>query len=103
MSDTFDFAALRTQLGSDVTFAKNMAKPTGGYPCALCGKECPNPTHLVRFVEGGLSTVATDEYADRPENQPGDMGGYPVGPACARKIRKVISEADFNHFFSGLK
>lgn len=92
---TFDFRALRKTLG--VTFTSGCTDE--GYPCALCGKACPNPTHRVRFIEGGLSTVATGEYADLPENGPGDMGYYPVGPGCMRKIKKTVSAEDFNRFF----
>ncbi len=54
-------------------------------PCFICGKAVRTQRYWARFSDGGLA-IASDEYADRPENIGGDMGCYPVGPECYRRL-----------------
>lgn len=95
MSDiTLNFYAVREALG--VTFDDSKCKGDV-YPCALCGKPCPKNTFDARFVGGGLDEVSSnDEAADK---DPGDMGCYPIGPACATKIKKHLGAEVFAKFF----
>lgn len=105
-ADTFDLAALRRALGVrfDDGSGRNTKRRRGqpdAYPCAFCGKACPNPARLVRCSDGTIDVVATDEYADRPENRSGDMGGYPIGLGCLRKIKRALDPDTFARFFKG--
>lgn len=86
--ETFDIAALRENLGITWHEYKNGRRPAG-YECVLCGRVCQTPSRYVRCYLG-VDTVCTDEFADRPENQSGDMGCYPVGPECIKKILKAL-------------
>jgi len=54
-------------------------------PCFICGKAVRAQQYWARFSGGG-STIASDDYADRPENIGGDMGCYPIGPECYRRL-----------------
>ncbi len=94
MSDqVIDFASVRE--ATKVKFVHGL--PGKGYPCALCGKPCPNPTTMVHFTGGALDLACTEEYS-HPDG--GDMGCYPIGPGCLRKVKKVVSPEDFQKFFT---
>lgn len=97
--NTLDLFALRQTHGFKWKQYKPGRRPAG-YECAVCGTVCPNPAYLGRFIGGSLDTVATDEEADRPENQAGDMGCYPVGPECAKRLKKVLGQPTFDRFFA---
>ena len=54
-------------------------------PCAWCGKPCGEPwTFAVRVIQGGAAFANRDAP---PDDGPGEMGCFPVGPDCARKLR----------------
>jgi len=62
------------------------------HPCWLCGVPVPAPTpgspvHMVESDTSGRLIV------DEPENGPDSQGGFPVGPACWRKIQAAIRAA----------
>lgn len=52
------------------------------YPCVVCGTPIPTPEYEVRLVDGGASLALPDEVVDAR----GDMGLYPIGPECRRRI-----------------
>lgn len=67
--------------------------------CALCQKDMKTPpgeSQYLHFVDGGSAILAVadeDRYQALSAKQPGgqfagEMGCYPVGPECARKLPK---------------
>jgi len=60
-------------------------------PCARCGKPVTDPwEYTVRVLGGGARYAATkEEHEHEGEHDAGDMGCFPVGSACARKLRKA--------------
>ena len=68
-------------------------------PCAWCGKpvvdrnidpndRMPMWKFMVRVVDGGARFGTEDEFFDRvPVDAAGDMGFFPVGAACAKKLQ----------------
>jgi len=61
--------------------------PHGADPCVYCGKGIKNgkATHFARVVDGGARFGTKDE----PDNGPGEMGVWPVGPECCKKLAKA--------------
>lgn len=58
-------------------------------PCALCGKAVKEPWPAsVRVVDGGASFATREQVEGKaPIDAAGDMGGWPLGSDCARKLR----------------
>ncbi len=58
-------------------------------PCAICGKgiKPSNPRHWVHVIRGGavFAPIAQVEEIDPA----GDMGWYPIGTECARKLPRA--------------
>ncbi len=73
----------------------------GETPCALCGKACKGDERdAVHVIEGGaeFATQAQHEGAEAI-NDAGDMGEWPVGSSCAKKLRKAgvyVFQANWN-------
>ena len=68
---------------------------TPAWPCALCGKAVqPDDAKWVTVVDGGARFVRVGDIPV-PEDDPGHMGSYPVGPDCGRRLAKcgVVMEA----------
>jgi hypothetical protein len=51
--------------------------------CAYCGKLAISGTHFGIFTDGGEWTTA-EEMKDH------DLGYYPLGSDCARRLKKVV-------------
>lgn len=92
---TFSFDALRAEL--NVVY-KEDRKLGDDMACVLCGKRCRDPKYFVELIDGGLDTAATEEEAAKEEHHGGHMGSMPLGPACARKVKKAIGEAAYKRF-----
>lgn len=60
-------------------------------PCGFCGKPVVEPwPYMVRIVDGGSRFATKREfYDDDPVSAAGDLGAYPVGSACAKKLMKA--------------
>lgn len=58
-------------------------------PCVVCGRPIREPScgREVCVVDGGARFARVDETVDTDD--PGFMGLYPVGPECAKKLRKA--------------
>ncbi len=59
--------------------------PANATPCARCGKPCRDPWRFAVTVVDGGAAYGTRES---PED-PGHMGCFPVGPDCARVLRRA--------------
>jgi hypothetical protein len=65
----------------------------GEVSCALCGKPVKDKTSddrwkfVVRVVDGGGRFGTEDEFFDRVPIEGSDMGFFPVGAACAKKLK----------------
>jgi len=64
----------------------------GQSPCAHCGRPCDDAspkTEWAHVVGGGAEFASKEEHdADGPSDDGGgDMGCFPVGPGCVRKLR----------------
>lgn len=70
-------------------YHKNQGKCGQHLPCVLCGKAIlRNSSIHARVLDGG-ARFATEEEAKSVAEYSGDMGWYPVGPECARKLRSA--------------
>lgn len=59
----------------------------GEEPCAVCGKPCrADWNQFVHVVDGG---AAFGTLPETDPDTPGDMGLFPVGSECARKLQKL--------------
>lgn len=60
-------------------------------PCVVCGRHVGSPRAYARVVrgEGGYRWAAPDEVVDGEE----DMGAYPVGSECLRKLGRFAVPA----------
>lgn len=59
-------------------------------PCCLCGKSTKDDGSLYVHVTDGGSRFATKEEHESGESLGGgDMGCFPVGASCAKKLRKA--------------
>lgn len=58
-------------------------------PCALCGRAVKQPWPAsVHVVDGGASFATREQVEGKaPIELAGDMGGFPVGLDCARRLR----------------
>lgn len=75
---------------SGANYGKNSGKCRGDEsPCAICGKPVKDASakHFATVIGGG--SAWGDENSDA--NDPGYMGGWPVGTDCHRK--HVVKEA----------
>lgn len=78
---------------SDTVLDRNRRKPgiEGGDECFICDSPVkPGTEFMVVCVDGGRTMVPDERFTDR--HDPGFMGAYPVGPTCARKVRKLFKE-----------
>lgn len=59
------------------------------WPCARCGKPVKeaDAKNWVTFTSGGGRFLRTDD-PPVPANDPGQMGWHPVGPDCAKRLKK---------------
>ena len=56
----------------------------GSTACGYCGRAVKDSwKDAVRVVDGGARFATRDE----PAEEAGDMGCFPIGPDCARKLR----------------
>jgi hypothetical protein len=70
-------------------FSKNQDLCGDHPPCVVCGKPVKSPdAPSVRVLDGG-TRFATEAEAAKDVIDSGDMGSFPVGPDCARKLRKA--------------
>ena len=53
------------------------------YPCAICGKPCPDPKYMLHEHDGGGIAVTEEEAAKLDES--GDLGMQPIGVSCFKK------------------
>ncbi len=77
---------------SGPNFEKNEKRVKDGQTgCAYCGKPCVNAKdteHAVHVIEGGAA-FATKEQHEGDAELSGDMGEFPVGSSCAKKLAKA--------------
>lgn len=60
-------------------------EPVGNsLPCGLCGRHVENPKWAIHIHGGGQYAVTEEEAATMPSNE--DLGCYPIGTECAKKI-----------------
>jgi hypothetical protein len=69
-------------------------------PCLVCGAPVKKGSGVMVHLHMGGGTIVTQEEAAAwearcaadPEwtSDSGDLGGYPIGPACYRKHKKVL-------------
>lgn len=52
-------------------------------PCVVCGKSIRSPRYQVHLVDGGSSLCHVEDSYD---DAPADLGWYPVGAECRRKL-----------------
>lgn len=61
--------------------------------CCVCGKPVKSdPVPFATVLDGGSRFAGADETIDTAD--PGYMGGYPVGPSCAKRLRKANLKLD---------
>lgn len=74
-------------------YHENAQRTGGEEPCVLCGRAIKDtataPYAIV--VDGGDRFALANETPN--EKDPGFMGGYPVGPECAKKLKPALREA----------
>lgn len=89
-STPINFEEITTKAG--IRFDAKKAKKHNDY-CFACGtKADPEKCELVFFVEGGLTWAIPHAESDEWVGDPGFMGGQPIGPECAKRVRKVMGE-----------
>jgi hypothetical protein len=67
-------------------FAKNFDRGGGHLPCAYCGKRIKDTSKVVSvFICCDEFQPSSIEEAHRAHGN--NMGFYPLGPDCARKLR----------------
>ena len=68
-------------------YSENAEKCHGDtYPCAVCGKPCPNPKWMLHLHYGGGVAILDEEFEQAEiECYGGDLGGYPIGVICLRQ------------------
>lgn len=56
--------------------------------CIACGKDLdPSKRHrMVHMVDGGPFVLHPEDEKLYPKNDPGDLGCWPIGSDCARKL-----------------
>lgn len=65
---------------------EDRAEDKGLESCICCGKGVTEKGFWIMCADGGTTEVASPEL---PESTPGYMGTHPIGPTCARKLRKL--------------
>jgi hypothetical protein len=79
---------------SHPNYEKNEQRCGDLEPCAICGKGVKETAKtLWVLVMGGGGVFAPADQED-PED-PGYMGFFPLGPACARKHRRFFAELGY--------
>lgn len=95
MGTTFDIGALRTKLG----IRYNDRARGGDTPCGLCGKGCKEDEEQVHlhFVNGGMDDII--QYGDNShDNDPGDMGCWPIGADCEKKLKLLMGAETWQQY-----
>lgn len=70
-------------------YSKNYGKCGQRLPCVYCGKAVvKNSSIHARVLDGG-ARFANEEEAKSNADYYGDMGWFPVGQECARKLRSA--------------
>lgn len=72
---------------SHPNYRANMDRCGAFEPCVLCGKGVKNTDAPRARVTGGGNAFAAADEAASDDLGPGDMGWFPVGPDCAKKLR----------------
>lgn len=73
---------------SGAKYEQNSERAGDLFPCAICGNGCKNWIGAVHVVAGGARFATKEEHEGTiPVDSAADMGCFPVGPECARKIK----------------
>jgi len=89
MTTTYTVTALRT-MRLPRSEKRHEGYPEGDLqPCAVCGRTIRNEARAVwvHIVDGGGVILHRDDEAAYASDG-GDLGLYPVGPECAKRIPK---------------
>lgn len=57
-------------------------------PCGLCGRQVDNPVGRVHFIGGGMTVLLHPDDGDDYDDSRADMGFWPVGASCAKRVPK---------------
>ena len=62
------------------------------YPCIICGKPVKSYSYSAHGVDGSIETIIPHDIILPDSMEAGDMGFYPIGSECVKKVRKFLCE-----------
>lgn len=73
------------------TYTENEEATHATNPCGVCGRQIDDARecYVARVVYGGARWAMPDATVDEcgdPIEPRGDMGAFPIGPTCAKKL-----------------
>ncbi len=70
------------------------------YPCVVCGRGCDMDTSPLVRLHGGGALIVTEEEAaqlNAAGREAEDMGAYPVGRDCLRRVPALLRYVEVDH------